>query len=86
MKFRLNLSEMVNTDFKPIEESEEGELRGGFGEIYYEQENVSGIPTNQACNFCPNAPGTGINVGCNYCNPTPTPSSTPTPTPTPSVP
>lgn len=33
MKLNKQISELVQTDFAPVEETKEGFLRGGFGEI-----------------------------------------------------
>ena len=37
MKLNKQISELVQTDFVPVEEANEGLLRGGFGEISMEE-------------------------------------------------
>lgn len=40
MKLNKSISELVHTDFVPVEETKEGLLRGGFGEIFAENDST----------------------------------------------
>lgn len=57
MKLNKQISELVQTDFVPVEETKEGLLRGGFGEILAEKDSTR-VRNNCACNGnncdCPN--------------------------------
>ena len=49
MKLNKQISELVQTDFVPVEETKEGLLRGGFGEISAGGDPVD-IANNCECN------------------------------------
>ena len=72
MKLNKQISELVQTNFVPVEEANEGLLRGGFGEISMEEVDLSGRSINFVCKDenCP-------------CPPTETTTTTPIPTTTP---
>ena len=49
MKLNKQISELVQTNFVPVEEANEGLLRGGFGEISMEEVDLSGRSINFVC-------------------------------------
>lgn len=49
MKIEKSISELVKTNYVPVEESKEGLLRGGFGEIFTESNDVR-VLNNCTCN------------------------------------
>ena len=59
MKLNNLISELVQTDFVPVEETKEGLLRGGFGEVSAGGDSVD-IANNCQCN--------GNNCSCNKDN------------------
>lgn len=71
MKLNKQISELVQTDFVPVEEANEGLLRGGFGEIGGSVVQSTGI--FDSCNKC--------NTNC-PCQATTTTTTTLPPTPT----
>ena len=71
MKIEKSISELVQTNYVPVEESKEGLLRGGFGEIttcIYSDEVVNNCQCNG--NNCP------CNGGKDNCDCTTTTTTT----------
>lgn len=68
MKLNKSISELVQTDFVPVEETKEGLLRGGFGEILAGSDSTR-VLNNCQCNGnnCPckdACPTEGDNCSC----------------------
>ena len=62
MKLTKTISELARTNFVPVEETKEGLLRGGFGEILAESESLR-IQNNCSCS------GNNCNCYGDVCGP-----------------
>lgn len=75
MKLKKDLSELVNSDYEPLTEDQEGMLKGGFGTITVTvPETLDELTVNA---YCPRNPKcTNDSCTINYC---PTPTRPPVP-------